>query len=47
MTPDNVELFWNAIKNGYENLIRLGVEYSTLSSELIKELIEMKEKTKY
>ncbi|MBQ4804521.1 hypothetical protein J8L88_16795 [Aquimarina sp. MMG015] len=43
MTTENLELFWEAVKNGYDNLIKFGTEYSTLYPELMKELLEMKE----
>ena len=43
LETDNLELFWKAVKNGYDNLVKLGTEYSTLYPALMKELLEMKE----
>ncbi|MBW1296348.1 hypothetical protein [Aquimarina litoralis] len=43
MTTENLELFWEAVKNGYDKLIKFGTEYSTLYPELMKKLLEMKE----
>lgn len=43
MSLEDLNLFWKAVQNGYDNLIKIGTEYSNLYPELMKELLEMKE----
>lgn len=43
LSKTDLELFWTAVKNGYDNLIKLGTEYSTLYPKLMKELLDMQE----
>jgi len=42
LSDKNLELFWNAVEIGNQNLEKYGTEYSTLYPKLLKDLLDLK-----